>query len=174
MQYKSGGSLTRFLLSKKRFNPSACFLFVLISSAKMAEGWDFEILQQGSAAGRWGGGCGGEAGGPPTGKRGSGLGFSVSGFGGAKPGLGFSVGGFGGAKSGIGISVRGVGGAKSGVGFWVGGWGGASGGLGGGRGGGGGGKGGGWGRTRKRGGIWGWNVWRSGGYFVILQRFTKV
>ena len=66
----------------------------------MAEGLDFEILQQGSAAGRWGRGCGGETEGPPTGKRSPGLGFSVSGFGGAKPGLGISVGGFGGAVGG--------------------------------------------------------------------------
>ena len=54
----------------------------------------------------------GETEGPPTGKRSPGLGFSVSGFGGAKPGLGISVGGFGGVKSGVGFSVCWFGGAK--------------------------------------------------------------
>ena len=85
---------------------------MLISSVKRAEGLDFEILQQGSAAGRWGRGCGGGTEGPPTGKRSPGIGFSVSGIGGAKPGLGISVGGFGGVKSGVGFSVCWFGGAK--------------------------------------------------------------
>ena len=78
----------------------------------MAEGLDFEILQQGSAAGRWGRGCGGETEGPPTGNRSPGLGFSVSGFGGAKSGIGFSVSGFGGAKTGFGGGRRRGGGGQ--------------------------------------------------------------
>ena len=68
----------------------------------MAEGLDFEILQQGSAAGRWGKGGGGETENPPTGKRSPGLGISVGGIGGARSGLGFSVSGIGEAKMGFG------------------------------------------------------------------------
>ena len=86
----------------------------------------------------------GETEGPPTGKRSPGLGISVGGIGGAKSGLGFSVSGIGGAKSGFG------GGRRRGKGREMTGW----------------------GRTRKRGGIWGWKVWRSGGNFVILRWFT--
>ena len=44
----------------------------------------------------------GETEGPPTGKRSPGIGFSVSGIGGAKSGMGISVSGLGGAKRGFG------------------------------------------------------------------------
>ena len=51
-----GGYIYAKITLKKSFNPSARLSFSLIFRAKMAEGFDFQILQQGSALKGWGAG----------------------------------------------------------------------------------------------------------------------
>ena len=47
--FQSGGYIYAKITLKKSFNPSALLSFSMIFRAKVAEGFDFQILQQGSA-----------------------------------------------------------------------------------------------------------------------------